>query len=41
VVTTDHRHAGARSAGDCNVTYKLSIVEYELKVDSYLGPGCK
>jgi hypothetical protein len=40
VFTVQHtRYSGP--LGDCNVTYKLSIVEYELKVDKYLGPGCE
>ena len=27
--------------GTCIATYKLSIVDYELVVERYLGPGCK
>jgi hypothetical protein len=27
--------------GTCVVTYKLLIVDYELVVDTYLGPGCR
>ena len=27
--------------GTCVATYKLVIVEYEVVVDRYLGPGCK
>jgi hypothetical protein len=42
VVTADHRHARVPSvASTDDGTYKLSIVDYELKVDKYLGPGCK
>jgi len=27
--------------GTCSYTYKLEIVDYEVKVEKYLGPGCK
>lgn len=27
--------------GTCVATYKLAIVDYELVVERYLGPGCK
>jgi hypothetical protein len=26
--------------GKCNAIYKLTIVDYDVVVDRYLGPGC-
>ena len=38
--TVEHtRYDGLR--GTCVVTYRLAIVDYEVVVDKYLGPGCK
>lgn len=40
VFTVEHtRYDGPM--GTCVVTYKLKIVEYEVVVDKYLGPGCR